>query len=248
MSQPTSNGSASATKTAEKKALLCATFTTQGVGQFIDPANLTQLLSAAGITYTPQSMPAMMAKNIIVEDIKLFVKNHFATQNIDIETDVETAGKINTWFESALLRTNPMQAMYSGLIPQERIQELMASGALFGGFGGMQMNPMAAMMGGMGGAQMNPMAAMMGGMGGFGMGMGGGMPLWNAKKDDKQQATQQQQMNPMAAMMNPMMGMFGGMGGQQQMNPMAAMMNPMMGMMNPMAMMFGGMGGQKSGI
>ena len=245
MSQQQATGSTKATEAPKSTISLCKTFTEQQASMYIDPFWIQMQLMSAGIQYTPTSPYVSQARMMIIEDIKNYLAMYFKHNGVDISEDPETIKRINTWFETALIKTNPMLASQSGLIAQERLQELMSTGIFgmmggMGGFGGMQMgamgmggmNPM--MMGGMGG--MNPM------MGGFGgMQMGGGS-LWNAKKTEAKPGQQAQNQG-----FNPMMG---GMG----MNPMMMMggMNPMMGMggMNPMMNMggFGGFGGLGGGI
>jgi len=235
MSQSTTDNTA---KASAKKELLCKSFTEQGLAIYLDPIYLTLMLQAQGIAYQPKNYMDMQARMIIVNGIKEAIVEHFKAQNIDINTDEAAAKVINSIFEAVLVKTNPQAAMYSGAIPQERLQELM-----FGGFGGGMMG-----MGGMFGAQM-PFGGMMGGgmpqMGAqmpFG-GMNMGMPMWNQQSAKKPEAGKQQQtqqgFNPFMMGMNPMMG---GMMG----NP---MMMGQMGMPMGFGMPFGAPGfGATGGI
>jgi hypothetical protein len=201
------------TNAAAAKTILCKAFTEQSVAGLIDPMWILLQLQTAGIQYQPQSMMGFQARSVVIEDIKCYLANYYKANNIDITTDEATAKQINTWFESAIIKSNPVMAIQSGVISPERAQEILAATGFgmgfspfgqMGGFGGMGMGMPGF------GAQGNPFAQM--GMGGFG-GMGGmGMPAWNKKTDAKPQQ-QQPAFNPM------MMGMMGmGMG-----------MNPMMG-------------------
>lgn len=232
MSQTTQQTGQQKSQTQKSKDLLCKTFVDSQFSQVIDPQwVLTQLL-ASGLQYQPQSPMAFQARFILNEDIKLFIANYYKANNVDIESDESVAKQINTWFESALVKTNPWFAQQSGAISQERLQELMG----MGGFGYSPFGFGAQMPGQMGMGGMNPM--MGGGMGmnpmmGGGMGFGAQMPSWKKKDDQKGQQQQQQQQgfNPMMmgmgmpgcmpsmgmGGMNPMMGM--GFGQQQGFNP-----------------------------
>ena len=214
MSQQTQKtGSTSGSKTA--KTLLCKTFTESQISQYIDPQWLFLQLQSSGLQYQPQTFQGLQARSIIIEDIKIYIANYFKQNNIDIETDENVAKTINTWFESALIKTNPYVAQASGAISKERMQELMnVVGFGFSPFG--QMGGMG-MMGGMGSPFGMPgMNPMMGGMGGFQQ----QMPSW--KKDNSQQTQQQQ------GFCNPIMGGMGMMGGMNPMMP-GMGMNPIMG-------------------
>lgn len=236
MSQ-TASSTTTQQKSGAKKDLLCKTFTDSQLSVYIDPQWLFLQLQTSGLLYQPQHPMALQARQILVEDIKAYIVNYYKASDVDITQDETVAKQINTWFESALIKSNPWIAQQSGAISQERLQELMCAG--FGGFGfgggfGSQMMP--GMMGGMG---MNMPGMGMGGMNmpgmGFGGGMmGGGMPMWNAKKDDKEKAKGTGGFNPFG---NPMMGGMGGMPG----------MGGMMPGMNPM-MMGGGMPGMMPGM
>lgn len=216
MSQNTTPNEKVAGAAAGKK-LLCKTFTEQNISALLDPQWVLLQLQTSGIQYQPQSYMALQARAIQIEDIKLFIANYFKANDIDIETDESVAKQINTWFESAIIKTNPYLAVQSGAISQERIQELMSSGFGFNpfGFGGGQMQ-----MPGFG--QMNPFAAQQ------------QVPAWNKKADTAQKTKQQPQaFNPFG---------FGGQMGFPGMSPMGGM-----GMMGGGQMGFGfpgvGMGG-----
>ena len=250
MSQPTNKAAADQSNAnTAKPSLLCKTFTEQAAGAYIDPLWILLQLTQKGITYTPQTPMGMQARAIVNEDVKLFIANYYKANGVDIETDDEAAKTINTWYESAFVRTSPQVAYQSGLITQERLQELMAAVG-FGFGGGMGMG-----MGGFGGG-MN-MGGMMGGFGG-GMGMGAAMPMWNKKTDAKATNAQQQQaqFNPLAmggmGMMGgfPQMGGFSGMGGGfPQMGGMGMNMGfPQMGGMNMGFPQMGGFPGMGGGV
>jgi len=228
MSQQTSAGAATNGTNASAKKVgteLSTLVTESKFNTLIDPTWVILQLQQKGIKYEPISQQGAYGRHYMLEDIKAFLAAGYKSQGIEVTEDEATIKELNAIFESAIVRTNPQAAIYSGALPQERVMQIMQNSGMGMGMGfgaqfGMGMGMPGMGMGmpgmGMGGAQFG---MGMPGMGMPGMGMGFGQqqaptsPF--AKKDPnaKPQQAQQGGFSPFGAPQQFGMGMGMGMPG-----------------------------------
>ncbi len=239
MSQQTSAGTATNGTNASAKKVgteLSALITESKFNSLIDPTWIILQLQQKGIKYEPASQQGAYGRHYMIEDIKTFLAAGYKSQGIEVTEDEATIKELNAIFESAIVRTSPQVAIYSGALPQERVMQIMQNSGMGMGMGfgaqfGMGMGMGMGMPMGMGGAQFGMGMPGMGmGMPGMGMGFGQQQAPTSpfAKKDPNAKPQQAQGgFSPFGAPQQFGMGMGMGMPGMG------------MGMGMPMGMGFG---------